>query len=185
MLTITGGKLTTWRAMAEQVVDRLVERDGLDAACRTREIPLGLAIDAADLPRVEGVADDAYEALASRYGYAAHRVLEVAAERGELAQPILPGRPDLIGEAVFALRHEQARSLADVLLRRTRLGLVAGRELCDPDGTATARVARAMGDELGWDAARVASELDRFGTIAEVEGLVPERSDRHPPTTVR
>ena len=183
MLTITGGKLTTWRAMAEQVVDRLVERDGLEAPCRTREIPLGLAIEAGDLPRVEGVPDGAYEALAGRYGYAAHRVLEVAAERGELAQPILPGRPDLIAEAVFALRHEQARSLADVLMRRTRLGLLAGRELCDPDRSATSRVARAMGDELGWDPARVASELEGFGTIAEVEGLVPQRSDR--PTSVR
>ena len=43
MLTITGGKLTTWRRMAKQTVDRLVEREGREAPCHTAEIPLGMA----------------------------------------------------------------------------------------------------------------------------------------------
>ena len=55
MITITGGKLTTWRRMAKMTVDRLVEREARDAPCRTHEIPLGQAIDASELPRVEGV----------------------------------------------------------------------------------------------------------------------------------
>ena len=126
MVTITGGKLTTWRRMAKMTVDRLVERDGRDAPCRTGEIPLGMPVAALDLPRVEGVGEDAYEQLAGRYGYAAHEVLAIAAERGELAQPILPGMPDLLAEATFAGRREQARSVADVLLRRTRLGADRG-----------------------------------------------------------
>ena len=54
MVTITGGKLTTWRRMAKMTVDRLVERDGRDAPCRTHEIPLGMGVAALDLPRVEG-----------------------------------------------------------------------------------------------------------------------------------
>src|SRR5204863_9148439 len=74
MITITGGKLTTWRRMAKMTVDRLVERDARDAPCRTHEIPLGQAIDVEELPRVEGVPDSSYEALASRYGHAAHDV---------------------------------------------------------------------------------------------------------------
>src|SRR5262249_5493442 len=65
MVTITGGKLTTWRRMAKMTVDRIVERDDRDAPCRTHEIPLGQAVEAADLPRVEGVPDAAYERLAS------------------------------------------------------------------------------------------------------------------------
>ena len=69
MVTITGGKLTTWRRMAKMTVDRLVERDGRDAPCRTGEIPLGMPVAALDLPRVEGVGEDAYEQLAGRYGY--------------------------------------------------------------------------------------------------------------------
>ena len=79
MITITGGKLTTWRRMAKMTVDRIVEREDRDAPCRTHEIPLGQAVDAADLPRVEGVPEEAYERLAGRYGHAAHDVLAVAA----------------------------------------------------------------------------------------------------------
>ncbi|HEY8581928.1 MAG TPA: glycerol-3-phosphate dehydrogenase/oxidase, partial [Capillimicrobium sp.] len=104
MITITGGKLTTWRRMAKIAVDRLVERDARDAPCRTHEIPLGQSVEPGELPRVEGVPDGAYEALAGRYGHVAHDVLRVAAERGELAQPIVDGLPDLLAEAVHAAR---------------------------------------------------------------------------------
>jgi glycerol-3-phosphate dehydrogenase len=172
MVTITGGKLTTWRRMAKMTVDRLVEREGRDAPCRTGEIPLGMPVDAADLARVEGVEDDAYEQLAGRYGYAAHEVLKTAAERGELAQPILPGMPDLLAEAVFSARREQARSVTDVLLRRTRLGLTAGRSLLAAGEQAPERVARALGDELGWDDARCARAAEDFRADAAAEGLV-------------
>src|SRR5262249_40797836 len=167
MLTITGGKLTTFRRMAKMAVDRLVERDARDAPCRTQEIPLGHAVDANDLPRVEGVRDDAYERLAARYGYAAHDVLAIAAEPGELAQPIIDDLPDLLAEAVYGVRREQAQSLADVLLRRTRIGLLAGRELLA--GEALDRVAAATGAELGWNAAQVAEETERFRAEAKSE----------------
>ena len=70
--------------------------------------------------------------------------------------------PDLLAEAVFAARNEQARSVADVLLRRTRLGLLAGRRLCSPGAEEPLRVARAIGAELGWDDARVAREAERW-----------------------
>ena len=91
MVTITGGKLTTWRRMAKMTVDRLVERDGRDAPCRTDEIPLGMPVAALDLPRVEGVGEDAYEQLAGRYGYAAHEVLRIA-RRARRARPADPAR---------------------------------------------------------------------------------------------
>jgi glycerol-3-phosphate dehydrogenase len=177
MITITGGKLTTFRRMAKMTVDRLVERESRDAPCRTHEIPLGQAIAVEDLPRVEGVPPESYAALAGRYGYAAHDVLAIAAERGELAQPIVPGAPDLLAEAVIAVRREQARSVGDVLLRRTRLGLLAARELTDGAGRAgpVGRVADAMGRELGWDATRVAREVERLEEEARAEGIAPGR----------
>ena len=53
MLTITGGKLTTWRRMAKQTVDRIVERSGRSARCQTAEIPLGMEIDPAQLEAPE------------------------------------------------------------------------------------------------------------------------------------
>src|SRR4029077_1270675 len=58
MITITGGKLTTFRRMAKMTVDRLVERDARDAPCRTHEIPLGQAISVEELPPVEGVPEE-------------------------------------------------------------------------------------------------------------------------------
>jgi glycerol-3-phosphate dehydrogenase len=172
MVTITGGKLTTWRRMAKLAVDRIVERDGRNAPCRTHEIPLGLAVDAAGLPRVEGVPEEAYAQLAGRYGYAARDVLILAADRGELAQPVLPGHPDLLAEAVHAARREQARTVGDVLLRRTRLGLTGARALCAPGEQAPERVAAALGEELGWDASRRAAEAAAFRAEADAEGIV-------------
>ena len=176
LITITGGKLTTWRRMAKMTVDRLVEREDRDAPCRTHEIPLGMAVDPAELPDVEGAPQGAKAALADRYGHAAHDVLAIASERGELAQPIVAGRPDLLAEAVFAARREQVGGVGDVLLRRTRLGLLAARELCAPGGRGVERVARALAPEQGWDGARVAREVERFDEEARDEGLLPGSS---------
>jgi glycerol-3-phosphate dehydrogenase len=172
LITITGGKLTTWRRMARLVVDRIVERDGRQAPCRTHEIPLGAPVEPALLTRVSGVAEEAYPALAGRYGHAAARVLETAAGDAALAAPIVPGLPDLLAEAPFSARHEQARTVGDVLLRRTRLGLLAGRQVGGPDSAVPLRVARAMGAELGWDAPRVTAEVERFRQEARAEGIV-------------
>ena len=171
MITITGGKLTTWRRMAKMAVDRLVERDNRDAPCRTHEIPLGYAVTADDLTRVEGVPEESYAALAGRYGHAAHDVLRVAAERGELAQPIVPGLPDLLAEAAHAVRREQVTSVADVLFRRTRLALLAAREL-ESDPEKVRRVAEAIGREAGWDERRVDAEVAAFREEAAAEGIV-------------
>jgi glycerol-3-phosphate dehydrogenase len=163
MITITGGKLTTWRRMAKMTVDRIVEREGRDAPCVTHQVPLGMPVDAAELPRVDGVPEEAYAQLAGRYGHAARDVLRVAGERPELAAPIQPGMPDLLAEAAYAARHEQALTVGDVLLRRTRLALTAAREVSA--GDAPRRVAEA----LGLDADRAAAE---FLEEAASEGVV-------------
>jgi len=181
MITITGGKLTTWRRMAKMTVDRLVERDARDAPCRTHEIPLGQAIAVEELPRVEGVGrvgPDPYEALAARYGHAAHDVLALAAERGELAQTIVEGLPDLLAEVALAARREQARSIGDVLLRRTRLGLLAARALSDGP---VRRVGAVIARELAWSEERLELELSRFAEEAGAEGLL---GDGRTPTSV-
>ncbi len=173
LITITGGKLTTWRRMAKLAVDRLVERDGRQAPCRTHEIPLGEPVDPSRLRDVgvEGIGEVSRAALASRYGHAARDVLQIASDHGELARPILPGLPDLLAEARYAAASEQARSVADVLLRRTRLGVLAGRELCAPGSDAPLRVARAMGSRLGWDEPRIGVEVARFREEAQAEGI--------------
>ncbi len=164
MVTITGGKLTTWRRMAKLAVDRIVERDGQELPCRTHEIPLGMAISPDDLPRVDGVPDAAYAQLAGRYGHVAHDVLALA---GEFPGPVLDGMPDLMAEVVHAARREQARSVGDVLLRRTRLGLTAARPLLASG--APERVAAVLGAEIGGDAGELARA---FRVEAEQEGIL-------------
>jgi glycerol-3-phosphate dehydrogenase len=169
MITITGGKLTTWRRMAKMTVDRIVEREGRDAPCVTHQVPLGMPVDAASLPRVDGVPEAAYGQLAGRYGHAAHEVLRVAAERPELAAPIHPGMPDLLAEAAYAARNEQARTVGDVLLRRTRLALTAAREVAAPGAAAPRAVAQVLARELGSDPER---EAGAFRAEAAAEGVV-------------
>ena len=161
MLTITGGKLTTWRRMAEQTVDRIVEREGREAPCRTDDIPLGMPPREGDLDTDLELPEGAREQLAFRYGHQAREVLAIAAERKELAQPMLPGHPDLMAEAVVAVRHEQARSLSDILLRRTRLGLLAAAELRD---------------EAGWSRREVGRQVEGWFETVKAEGLDPAGS---------
>jgi glycerol-3-phosphate dehydrogenase len=173
MLTITGGKLTTFRRMAAQVVDRITERDGREAECRTDDIPLGMAARPSDLETEVSLPEGATDQLAFRYGHAARAVLDLCEQDAELAEPIVPGRPDLMAEVVIAARREQARSIADVLLRRTRLGLVAAPEL--RDGERVAAVARALGAELDWSERRIEAEIEAWSGVVEAEGLDPAR----------
>jgi glycerol-3-phosphate dehydrogenase len=174
LVTITGGKLTTWRRMAKLAVDRIVEREGRDAPCRTAEIPLGMEIDPAALPDVEGVGDDTRRMLVGRYGHGAIEVMHLAATDPALARRISPELPDLVAEAVWAARHEQARGVADVLLRRTRLGLLDARNLTAAGAAGPRAVADAMAAELDWDAARIERELDDWRAVAAAEGLAPD-----------
>ena len=171
MITITGGKFTTWRRMAKMAVDRMVEREFREAPCRTHEVPLGHAVDPRELRTRDVVSEQSLHHLASRYGHFAERVLELCVERPELGAPILEGMPDLLVEVLVATRFEQARSVADVLLRRTRLGLLAGRRLL-ADEDAVKRVAQVMGTELDWNRRRVKREAERWREAVEEEGLV-------------
>ena len=174
MLTITGGKLTTWRRMARQTVDRMVEREGREAPCHTAEIPLGRSARPDELKAPAGVSEEAVAQLAFRYGHAARNVLALVREDAGLAEPIVPGRPDLLAEAVVAARHEQARGVADVLLRRTRLGLLAAPRLRGADSARA--VAAAMGRELGWSRRQVKREAEAWPAAMAEAGTDPADS---------
>jgi glycerol-3-phosphate dehydrogenase len=114
VLTVVGGKLTTYRAMAEQAVDAVVARLG-GAARRsvTARLPLLGAAPRAALARVEAPAR-----LVARYGTEAPLVAALGGE------PVVDGRPETVGELRFAVRAEGARTVGDLLDRRTRIGLV-------------------------------------------------------------
>jgi glycerol-3-phosphate dehydrogenase len=114
VLSVVGGKLTTYRAMAEETVDAVVTRLGQGAArSRTGRLPL---VGAAPRPALERVA--APGRLVARYGTEAPLVEAL----GPAA--VVAGRPETVGELRFAVRHEGARNVSDLLDRRTRIGLV-------------------------------------------------------------
>jgi glycerol-3-phosphate dehydrogenase len=114
VLTVVGGKLTTYRAMAEETVDAVVARIGRGAArSLTGRLPLVGAAPRAALSRVR-----APSRLVARYGTEA----PVVEALGPAA--VVAGRPETVGELRFAVRHEGARTVADLLDRRTRIGLV-------------------------------------------------------------
>jgi glycerol-3-phosphate dehydrogenase len=110
VLVIVGGKLTTYRRMAQDAVDRAVELLGVDIACRTASLPLvGVA------PRPDATAPR----LRRRFGAEADEVGSLGS-----AEPIAPGVPVLRGEVVWAVQAEGAITTEDVVDRRLRLDLV-------------------------------------------------------------
>jgi glycerol-3-phosphate dehydrogenase len=108
-LAIVGGKLTTYRRMAEDVVDRLTDRP-----CATARLPLVGS----------GMAGDAPERLIRRYGSEAGAVAALAGGRRELLEPLAPGVPASAAELLWAERHELAITAEDLVDRRVRAGLV-------------------------------------------------------------
>ena len=173
LVTITGGKLTTLRRMAKQAVDRVAEREGREAPCRTHEIPLGAPLEPAALAQPPGIEGEVREHLARRYGHAAQEVVARVEASPELGRRLCPALPDIAAEAAQAAAREQACSVSDVLLRRTRLGLLDARGLCEEDAEGPRLAALAMAGELGWGRQRVEDELLAWRSDARAEGLVP------------
>jgi glycerol-3-phosphate dehydrogenase len=144
VVTVVGGKLTTYRRMSEDTVDFLRLTD---APCRTRSLPLVGA-----LPAGSAANADIPARLVRRYGTEADAVAALSADDAELAAPLAPGVRVLGSEVLWALRAEGALSVDDILERRTRLGLV-------PADAAAAREA-------------VVRLVERYGPTS-VEGLAP------------
>jgi glycerol-3-phosphate dehydrogenase len=120
VITIVGGKLTTYRQMAQDAVDAAVRDRALEAGpSRTRRLPL---VGAA--PRVELTGIDAPHRLVRRYGSEAPAVAAIAREDPRLAEPIAPGVATIGAELVWGLRHEGAVCVDDLIDRRCRVGLV-------------------------------------------------------------
>ncbi|HEX6472913.1 MAG TPA: glycerol-3-phosphate dehydrogenase/oxidase [Streptosporangiaceae bacterium] len=121
VVTVVGGKLTTYRRMAQDTVDAAVEVAGLAAApCRTRRLPLVGAGTATDAAGTGGVP----RRLSERYGTEAPAVLALGAADPALLEPVADGLPVIGAELVWGVRHEGALDEADLLDRRTRIGLV-------------------------------------------------------------
>jgi glycerol-3-phosphate dehydrogenase len=134
LLTIVGGKLTTYRRMAQDVVDRVVERRGGGPGSTTARQPL---VGAASRQHLTSLRAD--RRLVARYGTEAEELEALLQRRPDLAEPVAPGSRHRRVELVWAVEHEGALTVADLLDRRTRIGLVAA-ERTATEGVAAAHL---------------------------------------------
>jgi glycerol-3-phosphate dehydrogenase len=173
LASIAGGKFTTYRLMARDVVDAAVADFGRDVpGSVTDRVPL-LGADglAAVQPAAGRLAEDydvtqaAVEHLLGRYGVLAEDVLRLVRADSGLGRPLAEGHPYLRAEVAYAVTHESALHVEDVLMRRTRLFI----EAADGGAGAAADVAAIMGRLLGWSRRRRAAEARRYLDLLEGE----------------
>src|SRR6185437_8192781 len=177
LASIAGGKFTTYRLMDRDVVDAAVaDFDRSVPGSVTDQVPL-LGADglAAVQPAVGRLAEDygvpraAVEHLLGRYGTLAAEVLELVKGDAALGRPLATGHPYLRAEVAYAVSHEGALHVEDVLMRRTRLFI----ESADSGAAVAAEVAALMGRPLGWSRRRRAAETRRYSTWSRPSGRGP------------
>jgi glycerol-3-phosphate dehydrogenase len=179
LLTITGGKLTTYRRMAKDVVDRIIEHDGRKARCRTDDIPLSgtrpveaLEREVTAACRVLGLGEDVATNLVRQCGETAQHVLSLVAADGSLGERLSPAAPHIAAEVVHAARSEGAATLDDVFSRRTRLSLRA-KDAALPTAPLAARLlARELGKDEAWARGQVGAYAEAVRQERGVLGLV-------------
>ena len=173
LITIAGGKYTTYRIMAEDAVDaaarNLPQRVPRSVTDRTPLLGAqgyhGLWNRRERMAAQSGLHVSRIEHLLNRYGSLITELLMLIAERPELSEPI-PGADDYLKvEAVYAASHEGALHLDDLLTRRTRISI----ETFDRGRTAARDTAALMGEVLGWDAATTAREIEHYDARVAAE----------------
>lgn len=172
LVLVAGGKLTTYRVMARDAVDHAIRDVPGALPSITERVPLlgawgyeARTNQRVALSRESGIEIGMVDHLLGRYGGLVDEVLELVRDRPELAGPLTGAPLYLAAEVVYAVSHEGARHLDDVLTRRTRISI----ETFDR-GVASARpAAELMAGVLGWDAATVDAEVDHYLRRVEAE----------------
>lgn len=169
MVAVTGGKFTTYREMAADTVDAVMDELGRSGRSRTKRLALFGADGYQPLPR-----DHPDHRLSRRYGTDTAEVKALIALDASLGEPLVPGLRYLRAEAVYAVRNEMATTLIDVLARRTRAHLV-DRAACR---AAAPDVAALLAGELGWSADETAAQVAAYEAMCEAELAAATRPDR-------
>jgi len=159
ILSVVGGKITAYRAIAEEVVDAVGRKLARETRSHTADDPLpgARAVDLAARPGDLTLDAAARAHLTSIYGSRAREVLDLARADPTLASPLCPHHRGMEAEVVHAVQNEWAQTLGDVLLRRNALGLSACQALDCLD-----RVADRVGTALGWDQDRRRREIEAY-----------------------
>jgi glycerol-3-phosphate dehydrogenase len=165
VVTVTGGKLTTYRKMAQDTVDVVVSRLGESPRrrrCVTKSLPL---MGATTKTRDPVTLAQPHARLLGRYGTAAADVLALADGRPELLEPVVAGLPYTGMEALYAAREEMAGTLDDVLSRRMRATIQRAQATME----AADAVAALIASDMGWDQREVAEQVARFTESCQKE----------------
>ena len=183
LITVAGGKYTTYRVMAKDVVD--IAARGLDQKvpeCCTAEIPLIGAVGyRAHWNRREALAEESglhvhvIEHLLMRYGARIHELLDLIREMPSLGEPIEGAPTYLAAEIHYATSHEGALHLDDALTRRTRISI----ETFDRGVVAAGPTAEIMAAILGWDDATVSREIQHYEARVRAERESQTQPDDH------
>jgi len=192
-ITIAGGKLTTYRAMAEDLVNRVLQQEasrlgGAKPPCRTAST----ALPGGDLDRFERYREATATALQEAwdlsrptayhlldtYGTEYLRVLAYALHSPELLQPLAPDMPVLAAEAVYAVEEEMALTLEDFMARRTDLMLFEPQHGLEAAG----RAADLMGEALGWGRRQRREQVERYRQA--VAGMTAFRTEGEQPASL-
>ncbi len=174
LYSVIGGKLTTYRNLAEETVDVVLRQSRLSAApCSTRETLLPGAVGLAEAETTLKAQDTLSAAQQSHllavYGARALQVSEMIDGNPKLAEEICPHTHALAAEVVFAFEYEKATGMADVLARRCMAGLAPDLGLA-----ALESGLQVAAEQMGWD--KVRCEKERQGYLAEVARLQPDSS---------
>lgn len=180
VVSITGGKLTTYREMAADTIDEVLERvlaakvlERAQRHSRTKRLRLRGAAGYEEVRASEAdaarVGRRTLEHLADRYGGEARTLLAMIEHNPDLGRPLVEGLPYVRAEAVYAARYEMARTLDDILSRRTRARLL-GR---DASAEAAPQVAALVAPHLGWDREEQARQVDEYRRLVEEERRAP------------
>jgi len=172
---VAGGKYTTYRVMAKDAVDKAVEQLPTKVCkCITDRVPLvgadgyqALANNQPKLAVEVGLDEPRVKHLLSRYGSLIREVVALIADRPELGDPLASAPKYLKVEAIYAVSHEGALHLDDILARRTRISV----DTWDRGVAAAQEVADLVAPLLGWNADAIANEVEHYrGRVkAEIE----------------
>jgi glycerol-3-phosphate dehydrogenase len=175
LVTIAGGKLTTYRSMAEELVDVVAKqlRAEFNIApkqpCMTARVPL---VEVEATLSTDGLPPDVIEHLNHAHGPETGRVVELAQRDARLVQPIVEGLPYIWAEVPYAMEQEMAMTVSDILARRMHV-LNESRDL---GMSAAPLVAKQLGDFLDWNQAEIERELRRYQEQVELSSAFSTHS---------
>ncbi|MEE2904548.1 MAG: glycerol-3-phosphate dehydrogenase [Myxococcota bacterium] len=173
MVTVAGGKLTTYRKMAAEIVDEatsVIHANCNDSTTETAMLPGGIGLgkqldeEAEQLVSEAGITKEAAERLVENYGVHSRRVLAYGKRDPKLFSPLSPDCTVMMAEVYHAMEHELGCTMDDILVRRTSLSLIAE----DQGLGAAEEVAEHMARELSWSKERKQRELDAFSESVDL-----------------